>query len=729
MEKGSGIAPQGMVLHGAAAAEWASLASESDPRLRAEGLLSLAARQENAGDTAAAASIYAAIPEITNEAPLLARSRDRLALLQGGGTLGGHSEWLLRRFAAEAADPAMLLSMGLAGTCFRLTRLGVLSRLTGAPAANFLTRGFGARALAGVAAFALEAPTFAVSARLFHQGMGRDQDWSANAVTRDLASAYLTLGGLKLAGWAGAGLYSRFGAAQTSRAALLQGLFQQGSMLTGVLLGHGLERLAGLRPAQPFSSSLVDSLAMLLQFHVAGNLGRSFLGEGFQSWERGLDLRAQQLSSSPPPLRFRLPVSEPLLVPAGSVPAKEISPPESNRLYSMAMDGEEAHVGRLGEKVTFQYDPKLEEEWESQASPVIHYPPEIESLLDQVEEQMTRPDYYDGTRADLLRRRPDAEAIDRIWFHQAKDMFGQHPEVRVREADVDLLREPVSGVETPDVDLLQRALQALGPRGHDSSSARRVLVVDYPTTMLVSPRFGFGLGYQVNMEIVSAFGSAQQQYGVRLPLMPLTLDEPTLQVRIIAPSLFEKVLQELRGARFSQIHWVKGTIPRDTAMLLRARRVSPGGIWRNQEFLEDAGRVVFPFANTIHDVVIHGMIDAATRSREVRFSNQLYRWSQRHLASGPLAEKLRNELADLNLWGALDLVPTLFSRRMSRLEQGSARDRGEVLRDMLAFQRRLRQITRLHRDDGEWLGLNSEERRDALEALGPALREALRNGR
>jgi len=688
VETGTGIAPLGGILRGSAAAEWTSLASESDPQLRAEGLLSLGARQENEGNFGAAAAVYASIADLPDTSSLQERARERLAVLQGGGSLGGRSEWLLRRLASEAADPSMLFAMGLAGTCFRLTRLGVLSRLAASPSANLFTRGLGARAVAGLAAFAFEAPTFSLSARLFHEATGREQDWSARALARDLASSYLTLGGLKLAGWASGAAYANFGGTLGLRArplsAVFQQIFQQSGMFTGILLGHGLERWAGLRDPQPAGTTLIDSLAMLLQFHVAGNLGRSFMGEGFQSWERSLDSQTQGLSQFLP--RFHTPLLETSPVLAGGHPAS-LAPrlfPEAGRFYSVAINGEgngerlvpgsgssgaqEASAEESSTIETYQHG-GIEIEGEVPEPRPVEYPPEIDALFSQVEEQMRQPGYYEGTREELSRKRPDAEALDRIWFHQALDLFGRHSELKVREADVDLFLEPAAGVEHPDADLLQGALRSLGPRGRGSSSARRVLVVDYPALMLVNPFFGFGEGFQVNMEIVSTFGAVQKGFGGRVAFMPSFGENPTIQVRIPAPSLFEKVLQSVYGPRAVQIHWVDGTIPRDTSIDLRARKISPGGLWRNWAILGDIDRPVHPFANTVHDVVIHGSADARSQPRELEFCGQLYRWSQRQLPSTEMVEKMRNELADGNLAGAINPVHTVFSSALELFAQ------------------------------------------------------------
>ncbi len=302
-------------------AELRALERETDPGLFYEGLLGLARRQEAAGRVDAAAELYAAVvqeadavgavPSLTEDKrgrPLRIRAQEGLDAILGRGAFGPRAEFLLRNLARQSSDPAMLFAMGTAGAVFRMTRLATLSRLAGASQPGFLTQVLGAGRLASVAGFALEAPAFTLAARLGGEALGRSQDWNSSALGRDIASSYLVLGGLKLAGWAsgaayrtvGAGPRARPAAAWGSRGGLpLQGLFQQAGMLGGILLGHSLEEQLGLRPHHDGATTLVDSLATLLQFNVAGRLTRQAFGNRFAAWERGLDLQSEALARAP----------------------------------------------------------------------------------------------------------------------------------------------------------------------------------------------------------------------------------------------------------------------------------------------------------------------------------------------------------------------------------------------------------------------------------------------
>lgn len=280
-------------------AQWRSLSSETDPELRAEGLLNLAermARQGEPHETEAAILLYREISD-SPESPASAarRASERMAVLNGGGSWGARVEQGLGAFVRQATDPAVLLGMGLAAGAFQAVRFGVLARL-GASSAGWLTRGLGARAIASAAGLAIEAPVFTVTTRAGHHGMGLAQDGSATAWGRELASNYLALGILKFSGGSVAALRP---SATTANQALVNGLYAQGAMLGGLMLVHRAEESLGWRPARGFSANFSDSLATLAQVAVAGRLSRSLLGERFHLSLQELEARSRPLAEVP----------------------------------------------------------------------------------------------------------------------------------------------------------------------------------------------------------------------------------------------------------------------------------------------------------------------------------------------------------------------------------------------------------------------------------------------
>lgn len=270
-------------------AELESLSRESDPSVFWEGMLELGRRRLSRSPQLALQIFETVGREAGGVAPSVARRalEERDAVI-GQGSTGRRLEYLGRHFAEEAANPAMLAGMTLAGTVFQISRTALLSRFVGSAAPSLLTRGLGARLLASGGAFALEAPTFVLGVRGANAALGREQDWSGSALARDLASSFAVLGALKLAG-GGASLLTR------NSGGLVRGLVHQTATFGGILAGHRLEEIVGLAPHRENGTLFVDALATLAQFHVGGRLSGGLLGENFRRSQAVLEFRASEL--------------------------------------------------------------------------------------------------------------------------------------------------------------------------------------------------------------------------------------------------------------------------------------------------------------------------------------------------------------------------------------------------------------------------------------------------
>ncbi|HKX11813.1 MAG TPA: hypothetical protein VJP40_01580 [bacterium] len=315
-------------LDAASQREWRSLTRETDPQLYQEGLLHFAGRQERRNQEAVAGAIYSAMLE-NSPAPdrsALARARERLAVLNGGGSGGARAEYLLRHASHELFDPTMIAAMGTAGAVFRMTRLAALARL-GSGAPGLLTRGWGASGLASVAGFAIEAPTFTLTHRLGRAALGHSQDWSSSALSRDLASSYLVLGALKLGARGATGLQGLSG----YRSPMASALFQQSGMFGGIVVSQALERRLGWRPAASTEAAAADALVTWLQFNAAGRLTQSVLGPRFQTWEREMETRSAALERLPRPGSGFFETLSPQLAAVGPAPAHRPSSVEPIR--------------------------------------------------------------------------------------------------------------------------------------------------------------------------------------------------------------------------------------------------------------------------------------------------------------------------------------------------------------------------------------------------------------
>lgn len=329
--------------------ELQSLARETDPGFFFEGLMAAGMRQEAAGDIQIAAEIYGVIAQADSQENLSHRAQARLDAILGRGAAGARFEFLARHFAREASDPATLLAMTAGSMVFSLSRGAFLSRLLASPTRNLLTQGLGARALASTGAFLFEVPAFwATGKGLREFAAPGSQSWDLNTNWHELASASLSLGALKLCGFGSQSLYRRIaGPSAALRETSLQAVFHQTGMFAGILAGHRLEEIVGLRRPVDGATTLLDSAVMLLQFHVGGRLSHQALGEGWASRLRQMEARLGQLpsvSESPRPPRDSSFGLDPVLAFSGisAAPRGSESSFESllNRPSFMMMEGE-----------------------------------------------------------------------------------------------------------------------------------------------------------------------------------------------------------------------------------------------------------------------------------------------------------------------------------------------------------------------------------------------------
>ncbi|MCE9625490.1 MAG: hypothetical protein K8R69_08590, partial [Deltaproteobacteria bacterium] len=479
-----------------------------------------------------------------------------------------------------------------------------------------------------------------------------------------LASSFLVLGGLKLTGWASGLAHQRFVGSVAGQPAnrLAHSLFQQGGMFTGILLGHSLEQWTGLRRPVAGATTLVDSLAMLLQFNVAGGLTRHAFGERFQNWERQLDLSTERLSRGPrPPIFTGLTGGGSVLAPAGlaAMARPRGSTPESRIPGNFAMASMAGDLGSASQP-------------ESSLERSLEYPPEIDRQLTDLETQMRTPNYLEGTREELLAKRPSMQILDTVWFHQVQSVLARIPFVKVRMLDATALAEPLQGVDSStDPELLRRSVEKLGPEYGPASLSRQVMEVRFDRSRLTE---GFLNSNQLESCLLSFSNMSEAQERLSGRLHFISMEGEEFVGRIPSVSLYEKILQEAFGAEAAQIHPVEGTIPRDQVMALRARRVSPLGFSRHRLILGDVGEWVFPFSFSFHDGFFHTALDSAARDGVAAFSGRIYRWLQGQSPAPRGVELLLDSLSDNELGIASNLTTSsLFGELHFALNEAAGR--------------------------------------------------------
>lgn len=265
-----------------------------------------------------------------------------LDAVMGQGNAGLRAEFLVSSFVQNATDYRSVVPM-LAGSLVGSTiSTAALGRLATARSAGLLTRGFGARSLAGLIGLSMEVPVFAFANRALAG--------SASPVGDDLTRAALTLGALKVFGAAGnRALASQWLAGTPAGGALARSLVPQVSIFAGMLGAHWLEQKAGLRPHGDGATTLTDTLASMVSLSVGAHLGHSLLGPKFAAFQRELAFRVENADSgresgTPSFLENGRGLrSEALLgpgkIPAATKPSASLRPPALNQIVAMMTTG------------------------------------------------------------------------------------------------------------------------------------------------------------------------------------------------------------------------------------------------------------------------------------------------------------------------------------------------------------------------------------------------------
>lgn len=211
----------------------------------------------------------------------------RLDALMGKSSPGARFEVLLGDFSKQATDCRMILPM-MAGTfSYGMTRaasLGFFGRYRSIAQT---------RRLAALAGFGVEVPVFSFSARALHQWSGDPVSWEGKEVWRDLASAGMTLGLLKIAGGMGHRAHGKLSVAYPALSGASQWLLPQGAAYSGLLAAHGLETWVGLRERVAGENVALNSLATLVSLGVGAKLGNAILGPSLTPFSQEYQLRSE----------------------------------------------------------------------------------------------------------------------------------------------------------------------------------------------------------------------------------------------------------------------------------------------------------------------------------------------------------------------------------------------------------------------------------------------------
>ncbi|MCE9625141.1 MAG: serine/threonine protein kinase [Deltaproteobacteria bacterium] len=271
-------------------AQLEDLKKENDEGLLAQSLLDIGVSLKADHHLQAAHTILASLAEADIAPEIKSKAKAEASALLGAGSNGLRAEFLLSRFCHDATDPRLIAPMLAGSLVGEVVGTAVLGRLvaTGSRAsASWMTRGFGARLAAGSVGYLSEVSTFATLNRALspaHEG----------PFSEDLARAALTIGALKLSGWAGKGLGETLASPASGAGIQRQTSWAlaHGSTFLGLAASHKLEENLGLRKHVEGATFMLDTLSSLVSLSVGARLGRGTLGEGFSRFHTELGLRA-----------------------------------------------------------------------------------------------------------------------------------------------------------------------------------------------------------------------------------------------------------------------------------------------------------------------------------------------------------------------------------------------------------------------------------------------------
>ncbi|MCC6273177.1 MAG: hypothetical protein IT572_06885, partial [Deltaproteobacteria bacterium] len=408
--------------------------------------------------------------------------------------------------------------------------------------------------------------------------------------------------------------------------------------LAGIFLGHHLEERVGLRPAQSGATTLVDSMAMLLQFHVAGRLSHRAFGERFSAQELDLESRHRGLeffATRPPRWAADLLAGPPLAMAVlGPVPPGR---PEPLRMQATRFPPSPAPAYE-----NYHFPPG----GRGQTPPRLIYG-EAERRRWETLEPELREVPFEASREEILSRRPSLEAADRLWEFQIRDfarLLGAEVEVHPSER----LIEPFSSqFLRPKGDLLRRAADFAEGGG-------RVYEIRFP---YANASFGKAnvKGHYSNLRHL--MGELEDAFGREVQLQ--LLREGRLSVRIPNFALWEGLLRARYGEAAHRPIPVDGIITRDDTMRLRGQLLAPVGMVRQATLISELQGKVHAFFVPFHDFY-HATMASMLPPELCSSCAALYFPLQRGLPPSRLKQEHLNRLADLDPGSDFNGQPETF---------------------------------------------------------------------
>ena len=285
-----------------------SIFQEKNSEMFFQELLDFGGRLESSDKIELAAQVYSIFQEAPASPipnfPLIAKQADtRLNAILGKASVGARFEFLLGRAAHETTDYHNILPALASSMVFNVGSSLALGKLSGLGQAWY-SRGLGARALSGLFGFSLEVNTFSFLNRGLKSLSDGGVAWDGASIGKDLLSATLSLGALKLCGFLGNQAFlkthglNELGVATRLPAftRLSQSIFPQASTFVGMMASHRLEEAIGLRPHVDGATTVLDTLSSMVTLGIGMHLGGEALGPGFANFQMEMGMRGKIFS-------------------------------------------------------------------------------------------------------------------------------------------------------------------------------------------------------------------------------------------------------------------------------------------------------------------------------------------------------------------------------------------------------------------------------------------------
>gem|GEM_PF-3642493 len=275
------------------------------------------------------------------------------------------------------------------------------------------------------------------------------------------------------------------------------------------------------------------------------------------------------------------------------------------------------------------------------------YTPQAEAWMKRLEEQLavaTQEMPRLKTREEFLAHRADENLINRVWTYQLLH-FIETVGGRAQVKNAECLVESFNPNALPlDSEVLTKALESLR---HDrlGPEAEQVIEWEIPYYEVL---FGEENSSFLKAPLSSLIRDIQLNLETTVRLADVRADQ-NLKLRIVSPSLLQRLLETVHGEKAPLLYYVAGEIPRDEMIRLREAGVSAVGIARDPLILNDVQAWAPPWGFFLHDIFhAHSMAPYPPALRA--FASALYR----HVTGGGLPY---SDLREEHLRRVVDLEP------------------------------------------------------------------------